>query len=123
VLESDGSTPDLRHLLLLADLLTHSGKVEGLQPFRGRPVPSSDFNKQSFIPPSPLREAAESQPAERLLKAAAFSRVDTLATPSARAIVGQTPSLGSGFENFDLLMPVTSVHLPSPSPTSLRYSP
>ncbi|KMT20750.1 hypothetical protein BVRB_1g007210 isoform B [Beta vulgaris subsp. vulgaris] len=85
-----GVSVDIRHLTLIADYMTHTGRYRPLNRFGGITDSISLLSKMSFETSSNF-----------LTEATARGEVDTLKTPSARICLGLISNVGTGC--FDLI--------------------
>jgi DNA-directed RNA polymerase subunit A" len=103
-LSEQGLTVDIRHLMLVADVMTNEGDIRAI----GRHGISG---KKTSV----LARAAFEITAAHLLKAAIIGEVDELKGVAENIIVGQPITLGTGAVNL-VYRPIPNAHIPSVKP-------
>ncbi|XVE96012.1 hypothetical protein REPUB_Repub02eG0185000 [Reevesia pubescens] len=93
VFTSYGIAVNIRHLTLIADFMTHSGRYRPMSRLGGIAESTSPFSKMSFETASKF-----------IVEAAKHGLVDNLETPSSRICLGLPVKMGTG--SFDLMQKV-----------------
>ena len=93
VFKSYGIAVNIRHLTIIADFMTHSGRYRPMSRLGGIAESTSPFSKMSFETASKF-----------IVEAAKHGLVDNLETPSSRICLGLPVKMGTG--SFDLMQKV-----------------
>lgn len=93
VFKSYGISVNIRHLSLIADFMTHTGRVRSMNRHGGVKDSISPLSRMSFETASKF-----------LMEAAYHGEMDDLETPSSRICLGLPVKLGTG--SFDLMQKV-----------------